>query len=1119
MLLAEDYKKIEKYFRDKGVRDTQFPYSKLPLSGKETVSIVQDNKNTKISVKELIKDLSEFIELEGSTFMGFATPDKIPVINTDNGIFYIAFIEGTYKYFSDIYITGEYLVILNLPKKTNNTDRRWEVISTGVRMDTFDTIIEIKEKVDRLDNIIKQIIRNHQTDYVLINDKINSINSDLSIVHDKLEETYILAENAVSKDKLGVPNGVATLNSDGKIEESQMPFSKIDLIDNYINERRDAAATANALHQLYLYHRRDQEIIKSKIDAVLDLVAGTTELGVSPQQIEVRYESTSLQIQIICNGEWHIGGEIPARWEVDKTSGVGSSTINIILPSNNTEDDITESIRIVNNFGKEKTVTILQKAIDERYEYSLEITPSVLNSIAIYNETPITIKSVRRLYRGKVAYGEEEIVPVTIQIPRNWVLIEPIENNISYTHKVITTENVVDEVREMEILIEQEENTSGIIGTPLSTSFEVKQKAANVLIDYLFNITPSEISSPAIGKKELVELISKKVININGTINEVEAPFTYTSNSDQVYFDNTDSTVNVLENVEETSRNYKLTFLQKESKREVILNVNQEAAIITTSYTFTIDPEVISFRGRGETKSLNIIDNKTIVINNTTTFDGSIGFTTTETGDWFSLDDSKTTIDATPNSDTTSRTGKVMYMQNESNNVVNVDLYQDEVEEEIEYEFTVSPKDITLDAWGNSQSVNIVSRKRRLLNGIPEDWENVPYTTQTGGTSGATITVNEDLISASLNDGNIERNSTVTFTQEESNKQEVINVTQLVGEVTWEYEFSIDPTSMNFIALGETKQYILSTYKKKYIDGVYTDVQERVGIQTSSSDTAFSVTYNNAGSGDIIASENTSTSSRTSNIVFTQDESNKTVTLVATQAAGVVTYQYFLDPGDTSWKGVSPYGASKQFYVYSKKSKFINGKQVSSEDIGYTATASGTGLSCSKSGPNLNVTWAENATSSNFSRTGTITISQTEGNKSVVIQCEQEASIKTTEYELRYDKNISCSERNILITSQKISKINGKETGRKNVLPSIYVNGSWTPTLGGTGLIYYRDINIRSDNVENATIDISLNPVPTSSKYEIVVLNISTPSPTTGILSIKNNDITKVIPINASMSC
>lgn len=64
----EDYRKIEAYLKSKAVRDTSFDSATTPLKGNETVVLVQNGKNVKASIKDIVEQLfllgvSDFVNI------------------------------------------------------------------------------------------------------------------------------------------------------------------------------------------------------------------------------------------------------------------------------------------------------------------------------------------------------------------------------------------------------------------------------------------------------------------------------------------------------------------------------------------------------------------------------------------------------------------------------------------------------------------------------------------------------------------------------------------------------------------------------------------------------------------------------------------------------------------------------------------------------------------------------------------------------------------------------------------------------------------------------------------------------------------------------------------------
>jgi hypothetical protein len=107
-----------------------------------------------------------------------------------------------------------------------------------------------------------------------------------------------------------------------------------------------------------------------------------------------------------------------------------------------------------------------------------------------------------------------------------------------------------------------------------------------------------------------------------------------------------------------------------------------------------------------------------------------------------------------------------------------------------------------------------------------------------------------------------------------------VGASQAAGVVTWNYYFSVTPTSLSFVAGGETKSVTVTSYRKKVINGVETSTQENVNYTVSVTGTGFS------GSGTTVtAAANSATSTRTGTATYTQATSGKTQAVSLSQEA------------------------------------------------------------------------------------------------------------------------------------------------------------------------------------------------------------------------------------------
>lgn len=212
------------------------------------------------------------------------------------------------------------------------------------------------------------------------------------------------------------------------------------------------------------------------------------------------------------------------------------------------------------------------------------------------------------------------------------------------------------------------------------------------------------------------------------------------------------------------------------------------------------------------------------------------------------------------------------------------------------------------------------------------------------------------------------------------------------GYAPYEFQFHDGRTSKSRSVTGESqdiKEVIISTKNDSYI-----------GYSVKSKPSWCSVDYRDQTSESMKAvvtlSANTTSSSRSGDIVFVQNESGKTVTLSITQDVAV-TYEFSTD--QSTWNADANGGANNSYLCIQLKSK-KNGSK-----IGYTVsskpswvtevTEKPSGVNCPVlSGYDYSFVIISSANSSSSSRSGTVTLKQNESGKTVNITVNQEGKAK-----------------------------------------------------------------------------------------------------------------------------
>ena len=208
------------------------------------------------------------------------------------------------------------------------------------------------------------------------------------------------------------------------------------------------------------------------------------------------------------------------------------------------------------------------------------------------------------------------------------------------------------------------------------------------------------------------------------------------------------------------------------------------------------------------------------------------------------------------------------------------------------------------------------------------------------------------------------------------------------GYVPYEFQFQDGSTSKSRSVTGESqdiKEVIISTKNDSYI-----------GYSVKSKPSWCSVDYRDLTSESMKAvvtlSANTTSSSRSGDIVFVQNESGKTVTLSITQDVAV-TYEF--STNQSTWNADANGGANNSYLCIQLKSKKNGSKigyAVSSKPSWVTeVTEKPSGVSCPVlSGYDYSFVIISSANSSSSSRSGTVTLKQNESGKTVNITVNQE---------------------------------------------------------------------------------------------------------------------------------
>lgn len=339
-----------------------------------------------------------------------------------------------------------------------------------------------------------------------------------------------------------------------------------------------------------------------------------------------------------------------------------------------------------------------------------------------------------------------------------------------------------------------------------------------------------------------------------------------------ITWNSSDMTFTVASNSSTSSRTADIYFEQDESGKRDYARVTQAEATPTTTYTFSVNPYKVNVGSSGGSGSVTITSYKTVGYN---TYDVDYSIDSSTLPSWVSFNKSTSTFTIQSTTSTVGRTARVYFDQDESGKRDYAEItqtgYTPPVDTYVFTWFDGSTSDVSASfQWDFSANgtaaanIPVVSTK----NGSSQSWSvsSKPSWITTSTTSSRVI------ISASDNSGSA-RSGTIVLTQSGSNKTLRINVTQDAKPAENVYVFTITPNT-----------YDVSYSSASFIPRtVSTKNGSKIGYSLTSGETDWVVvTIDSKVTVEIL--KNTTSSTRSTTLVFTQNESGKTQSIKITQS-------------------------------------------------------------------------------------------------------------------------------------------------------------------------------------------------------------------------------------------
>lgn len=411
----------------------------------------------------------------------------------------------------------------------------------------------------------------------------------------------------------------------------------------------------------------------------------------------------------------------------------------------------------------------------------------------------------------------------------------------------------------------------------------------------------------------------------------------------------------------------------------------------TWNYYLTVSPTSMSFGAGGGSKSFTVSSYKRKVLDGVEQ-SGNTNVSlksTTISGTGFSL--SGTTVSASTNESTSNRTGTVTITQNESNKTATISLSQsgDTVSSYGEWTISVSASPTSVSSSGGTSTITAsASRTVYWVSGdVTEETGNPTLSTNLGSLSStsspSTLTLGENTSTSS-------RTATINATY--SGKSATCTVTQSGATPSTTYTFSVNPYKVSVDSSGGSGSVTITSYKT--VGSSTYDVDYSIDSSTLPS----WATYN--GSGSFTISANTSSSSRSANVYFVQDESGKRDYASLSQSA-------YAPPADNyvfTWHNGSTSNKSESFQATDAVSAaitLVSTKNGSNHPWSTTSHPSWITI-VSETATSVTIQASNNTGSA---RSGKVVLTQEDSGKTLTINVSQAAYSATVEWRYKFGFN------------------------------------------------------------------------------------------------------------------
>lgn len=649
-------------------------------------------------------------------------------------------------------------------------------------------------------------------------------------------------------------------------------------------------------------------------------------------------------------------------------SKIGLGTSGTECPTKTTIIAIDELITIdnANTYGSKETVRIRDiRKREITSSYVLNVTPTSMAFPATGGTKSYTVES----YKNTTIEGQgtvKEDIPWTATINGT---------GFSNTNSDVTATANNSAERTGSLLITQTESKK-------AAQITLKQLSAEISYNYYFSVTPTNMNFGVNGGNQNFTVTSHKKQVINGIEQPREIPVEYNSTISGTGFSVSGTTVIAATN-SSGKRTGKVTVTQAESNKVGTIELSQDGVELPWVYTFKISPWESNIGNQGGTTSSFTITSTKTKEGVTQNVDWSIDTTTVPS--WVTFNQSNMTFTVAANN-AAARNVNIKFKQAESGNTDIYRINQDGVVVTTSYNLVwadnsgTETRTISTEATSGSNRYEIASYSKKSnsstltphnasVSNITADWITA---TLVGSDVNRILNINYE-----ANSSTSSRTGTITVTQDTSEKQLKVTVNQAgKAEVPWQYTFDVVEDS--FDGAYNSATYSSKVTSTKSREGTTEKVQW--SIDTTTVPNWITATKVNDTDITFQLAANTQSSARTANIKLIQAESNNEHTVTISQGAKPEdAYVFTANPNSFSFVANGGSGVSA---VTSTKNGTEQGWSITKVSTDW--------ITATKDSSNVNISVTENYTKS--SRTGTITLTQAESNKTAIITVNQKVS-------------------------------------------------------------------------------------------------------------------------------